>query len=90
MKINLKFSTKKIFRYAFLALILTFLILFGMLASFLYEYVYGAINADSEFLLSQRKATQESLDTKSLDEVIDIINSKSKDREIGEINNIFD
>ncbi|HAM88992.1 MAG: hypothetical protein US83_C0002G0092 [Candidatus Falkowbacteria bacterium GW2011_GWC2_38_22] len=90
MKKNLKISTKKIFRYSFWLIIFLFIILTLWLASFLNEYVYEAMNADAELLLSQRKTVQEGLDTKSLDEVLGVINNKSKNREVGDINNIFD
>lgn len=90
MNTNLKIPTKKIFRYSFLGLILVFVILLALLVSFLNEYVYQAINVDSEFLLSQRKTTQENLDSKSLDEVLEVIKNKSKNHDIENINNIFD
>lgn len=90
MKKLKKISTKKIYRISFLAIFLVFISLLGWLASFFNEYVYRAINIDSDYLLSQRKTAQENLDTQGLNEVLDVIKNKSQEREIQEINNIFD
>lgn len=90
MKKNNKISSKKIFRYSFWALILIFLLFTALTISFLNEHIYQAINMDSESLLSQRKTAQENLDAQGLDEALAAIKNKSRQRQIYEINDIFD
>lgn len=90
MKKNIKISAKKIFRCAFWAIILLFLLLLGLVSSFLYKYAYQPIDLESELLLSQRPNTQQNLDTKGMEEILKINDSRLQKKAITGINNIFD
>ncbi|MEA1963471.1 MAG: hypothetical protein U9M94_04535 [Patescibacteria group bacterium] len=86
----MKINNKKLFNYIYFFVLFLGMISCVFFAEFLQENIYKTITIDSEFLLSQSKVEKESLNIKGFEKILEETKNKTKPRQIGYVNNIFD
>jgi hypothetical protein len=78
MKINYKFTSKKILFISYILVIIINVVIIMVLGQFINNKVYHSIFVDPTYIESQRIKTNSSLNIKKIQSVYDQINAKTK------------